>query len=169
MRGAESTIASVMRRRFSGLLLATLGALAIDPRNETKVRAAGDESLDAALASRLHRIEAAFRAGDANSLRQSFSGKGKVTVDLKEVAGGQSAYAPGQLQVIFRHIFDDSRTRDFSFDPKEVRVPSQETAFARGRWVRRGAAGGPESVDTLTFTLREESGDWRVLEIRASR
>jgi len=117
--------------------------------------------------SRLHRIETAFRDGDALSLRQSFS-RGKVRLDLRDVTDGPGSYGPGQLQAMFGRIFDRGPTREFAFRKGEVTRTSPDTAFARGRWVR-GRAGGPDCADTLTFTLHEESGDWRILEIRSSR
>jgi hypothetical protein len=116
----------------------------------------------------LRRIESAFREGDAGSLRLSFSSGGRVRVELRDLAEGQGAYGAGQLQAIFNRIFEQVRTEDFAFGKEDVRVATPGTAFARGRWVRRAPARGPETVDMLTFTLREESGDWRILEIRSS-
>lgn len=118
--------------------------------------------------SRLQRIESAFRQGDATSLRLSLSSAGKVRIDLKDLTDGPASYAPGQLQVIFDQIFEDYHTRDFAFRKQDVTVSSSGTAFARGRWVRR-TRDAQEAVDTLTFTLREEGGDWRVHEILSSR
>jgi hypothetical protein len=123
---------------------------------------------DPALSSRLRHIESAFREGDAGSLRLSFSSGGRVRVELRDLPEGQGAYGPGQLQAIFNRIFEQVRTEDFAFGKDDVRVAIPGTAFARGRWVRRAPTRGPETVDMLTFTLREESGDWRILEIRSS-
>lgn len=140
---------------------------------ETSSSSHGDalerESLDPTLSSRLRRIEAAFRNGDAGSLRLSCSSTGKVRVELPDLAGGQGSFGPGQLQVVFERIFEKSRTLEFGFGADEIRTPTPSTAFARGRWVRRAPPRGPELVETLTFTLREESRDWRILEIRSSR
>ena len=122
-----------------------------------------------ALWSRLRRIERAFVQGDANSLRLSFSTTGKLRIDLKDLTDGQTSFAPGQLQVIFGQIFQEHRTREMVFDRDDVTLSSSGTAFVRGRWVRRPQHGGAETVERLTFTLREESGDWRILEIRSSR
>jgi len=124
---------------------------------------------DEALWSRLHSIETAFVQGDASSLRSSFSSSGKLRVDLKDLADGQASYAPGQLQVIFGRIFQEQKTRVMVFDRSDLTVSPSGTAFARGRWVRRPQPGGGETVERLTFTLREERGDWRILEIRSSR
>jgi hypothetical protein len=121
---------------------------------------------DRRLASRLRRIETAFRDGDAAALRGSCAASGKVRVDLSGPAPAQGAYAAGQLQVIFGQIFRAGRTREFAIED-DVRVSAPGTAFARGRWVQ--GAGGRESELTLTFTLREEDGDWRVREIRSTR
>ncbi len=124
---------------------------------------------DQGLEVRLRRIESAFREGSAVSLRPSFSSSAKVRVDLRDLPDGQGSYGAGQLQVIFDRLFEQFRTQDFAFGTDDVRMPTHGTAFARGRWVRVGQPRGPETVDTLTFTLREESGDWRILEIRSSR
>jgi hypothetical protein len=121
------------------------------------------------LSSRLQRIESAFRDGDAAALRPCFASTGKVRVDLRSLTDGPASYGPGQLQVVFEQIFDDQRTREFAFRKQDVTVPSPGTAFAKGRWVRRARAGGQETVDTLTFTLREEKQDWRIHEILTSR
>jgi hypothetical protein len=130
---------------------------------------AGPADPERALQVRLARIETAFKTGDAVSLRSSFSDSGKVRVDLKDLPDGLGSYGPGQLQVIFGHIFDECRTQEFAFQDNDGRNPRSATTFARGRWVRRNQPRGQERVDTLTFTLRQESGDWRILEIRSSR
>ena len=117
---------------------------------------------------RLRRIEAAFRAGDAGSLRASFSSGGKMRVDLPHVAGCPASYGPGQLQAIFAEMFREGRTREFTFRRQDVTLPSRDTAFARGRWVR-DTGGTADREESLTFTLREEDGDWRIHEILAPR
>jgi hypothetical protein len=131
-------------------------------------RADTAESVPAGLLTRLQRIESAFRQGDAGSLRLSFPATGKMRVDLKGLTDGQESYGSGQLQVMFGQIFAEFRTRDFLIPQDEVRVSSQGTAFARGRWVRANRE-GVERRETLTFTLRADGGDWRILEIRSSR
>ena len=125
-------------------------------------------ALDPTWSSRLRRIESAFRRGDASSLRPAFTANGKVRVDLKDVMDGPGSYGPSQLEVIFGRIFDENVTYDFWFRDEEVTVSGPGTAFARGRW-RRFRRGGAITTDTLTFTLRQEGGDWRVHEIRSSR
>ncbi len=147
-------------------------ALAVPPFDGGRPSAAEatTESRDgAALDARLQHIEAAFREGDAARLRASFASRARVRVELPELRDGRGSYGCGQLQMIFGRIFGDVRTRDFSFAADAVAVPEPGTAFARGRWVRVPRPGGPELNDVLTFTLREEGGDWRILEIRASR
>ena len=134
----------------------------------TTAPGADEESVPASLLARLSRIESAFRQGDAGSLRVSFPATGKMRVDLKGLTDGQESYGAGQLQVIFGQIFSEFRTRDFLIPRDDVRVSSQGTAFARGRWVRADRE-GDERAETLTFTLRADGGDWRILEIRSSR
>lgn len=129
----------------------------------------GGSPVDAHLWSRLQHISSAFRQGDAEALRLSCSSGGKVRIDLRGLLDGQGVYGPGQVQVIFREIFDDYHTSDFDFARDNVKVSPPGTAFARGRWVRRSQTGGSDAVDNLTFTLREEGGDWRIQEIRSSR
>ncbi len=133
------------------------------------VAASGHAQANEAVWSRLRSIEAAFRQGDASALRLSFSTAGKVRVELKDVPGGERWYAPSQLQVIFAQIFEQYSTRELAFAKTDVTLSSSGTAFARGRWLRRARPGGPDSTDILTFTLCEEGGGWRILEIRSSR
>lgn len=130
--------------------------------------APGDEP-SPALRSRLDRIESAFRQGSAGGLRQSFSEAGKVRVDLKDLTDEPASYGCGQLQVVFARIFEENETRAFTFPRDDVTVSASGTAFARARWSRRSRPTAQESVDNLTFTLRQESGDWRINEIRSSR
>jgi hypothetical protein len=125
-------------------------------------------AVDAGLSARLRRVETAFRTGSASTLRSGLTA-GKVRVDLRELTDGAGTYGAGQLEVIFTRIFDDNRTREFTFRDEDVTVSGPGTAFARARWVRRARPGGAEATDTLTFTLREEGGDWRIHEIRSSR
>jgi hypothetical protein len=153
---------SMRRRGRDGVVVrALLAALCCAPG---AAPAAAD---GASLAVRLHRIESAFREGDAPSLRRSFT-RGRVRLDLRDLTDGPGAYGPGQLQAMFGRIFEQGPTREFTFRDGEVTRASPDTAFARGRWVR-GRPGGADCVDNLTFTLHEESGDWRILEIRSSR
>lgn len=130
---------------------------------------AAESPPDDALWSRLQRIENAFVLGDARSLRSSFASPGKLRVDLDGLTDGRASYAAGQLQVIFGQIFGENRTRELAFERREVTLSSAGTAFARGRWVREPRRGGPSTTERLTFTLREEHGDWHILEIRSSR
>jgi hypothetical protein len=150
------------RRGFAAAALAAAAGLNDSPL----LRAEGP---DPQLSSRLQRIETAFRGGDAGALRSCVASSGKVRVDLRDLTEGPASYGPGQLQVVFEQIFDDNRTREFEFRKQDVKVPSAGTAFAKGRWVRRARTGGHETVDTLTFTLREENRDWRIHEILTSR
>jgi len=126
-------------------------------------------ALEPSLSARLRGIETAFRSGDAASLRPTFPATAKVRVDLKDVMDGPGAYGPGQLEVIFGRIFEENRTRQFSLRDEDVTVSAPGVAFARGRWVRKVRQGTGDTTDTVTFTLRQESGDWRVHEIRSSR
>jgi hypothetical protein len=126
-------------------------------------------ALDPSLAARLRRIETAFRGGEAGTLRPGFTSKAKVRVDLKDVMEGPGSYGPSQLEVIFGRIFDANRTREFSFRDEDVTVTTPGVAFARARWLRKASGGGSDTADTVTFTLRQEGGDWRVHEIRSSR
>ena len=124
---------------------------------------------DAALDGRLRGIETSFRKGEAGSLRPAFTAKGKVRVDLKDVMEGPGTYGPSQLEVIFGRIFDENRTRQFAFRDEDVTVSTPGVAFARARWLRKASGGGSDVTDTVTFTLRQESGEWRIHEIRSSR
>ena len=135
----------------------------------TLVGAAPGDEPTPALRSRLSRIEGAFRSGSAGSLRQSFSETGKVRVDLKDLMDEPASYGCGQLQVVFARIFDENQTREFAFPKDDVTISAAGTAFARARWSRHARPSGQDAVDNLTFTLRQESGDWRIHEIRSSR
>ena len=153
-------------RGWRGVLAAAALAAAAGLHDSPPLQADG---ADPHLSSRLQRIESAFRDGDAGVLRSCFASTGKVRVDLRDLTDGPASYGPGQLQVVFEQIFDGNRTREFAFRKQDVTVPSAGTAFAKARWVRRARTGAQETVDTLTFTLREENRDWRIHEILTSR
>ena len=125
--------------------------------------------VEPALWSRLHRIESAFRNGDAQALRASLPESAKVRVDLRGLTNGPVSYGPSQLQVVFEQIFQDQRTREFVLPRQDVKVWALGTAFARGRWVRGQAPGAPDTLDLLTITLREDGGDWHIYEILSLR
>jgi hypothetical protein len=146
---------------FRVLALCAAGWLASAPAAR-----ADDEE---ALKSRLRRIEESFRQGNAGGLRDSCPSNGKVRVDLRGLTDGPASYAPGQLQVVFERIFAENRTREFSFRRDDLQVSAPRTAFARASWTRRGPPGAQEAAEHLTFTLREDGGDWRIQEIRSSR
>jgi hypothetical protein len=119
--------------------------------------------------SRLQRIESAFRNGDAPALRALVPGEAKVRVDLRALTDGPRSYGPGQLEVVFEQIFAASDSAELTFALEDVKVPSAGTAFARGRWTRRKGGSTPPTVEWVTFTLREQGGDWRIHEILGSR
>jgi len=123
---------------------------------------------DAGLWTQLRGIEGAFRTGNAAGLRRSCSGTGKIFVDIRS-APGRGSYGLGQVEVVFRQLFDEFRTTGFGFPRDEVQQPMPLTAFARGRWLRRPRSGGVEAGEVLTFTLRREGAAWRIQEIRSSR
>jgi hypothetical protein len=131
--------------------------------------AAGEALPSDGLDVRLRQVEDAFREGDAALLRPAFATSGKVRVDLKDLTSGQGWYASGQLQVLFARVFQDYATRALRFQTDGVTEAAPGTAFARGRWVRRPRRGGDDISETVVLTLREDKGDWRILEIRTSR
>ena len=131
--------------------------------------AAAAGPVEPALWSRLQRIEAAFRAGDAEALRPALPAEAKVRVDLPGITDGPRSYGAGQVEVVLRQVFAARPDHELTFRAKDVKVPSPGTAFARARWARKGAAGEPASTDFLTFTLREAQGGWRIHEILGSR
>jgi hypothetical protein len=119
--------------------------------------------------SRLQRIETAFRSGDAPALRALLPAEAKVRVDLRALTDGPRSYGPGQLEVVFQQIFAANEGMDLTFAAEDVKVPARGTAFARARWTRRKGGGAPGTVEWVTFTLREQAGDWRIHEILCSR
>lgn len=152
---------SMTMRGARGLRAALLGlAPALLARDAPAV-----DGLDA----RLRQVESAFREGDSAALRASFATSGKVRVDLKDLTEGLGWYACGQLQVLFSRVFQEYATRELVFRAEDVTESSAGTAFARGHWVRRPRRGGSEIAETVVLTLREEKGDWHILEIHSSR
>jgi len=135
----------------------------------TAALVAGGARASERLDMRLRQVESAFREGDATALRPSFATSGKVRVELKDFTGGPGWYASGQLQILFSRVFQDYATRELMFRTDDVTESTPGTAFARGRWVRRPRRGGDDISQTVVLTLREEKGDWRILEIRTSR
>jgi len=115
---------------------------------------------------RLHQIEMAFRKGDAAGLRRAFVDRCRVRVNFVG-SPGPRVYGPGQLEVIFEQVFRESRTEAFRFPDEDVNLTPAGTAFARGYWSRR-RSGQPLAVENLTFMLREQGGEWRILEIQSS-
>jgi hypothetical protein len=130
---------------------------------------AWSDATDESLRSRLRRVEAAFRQGDAVAVRGCFSDRAKVRVELLALTEGQGLYSAGQLQVIFTRIFEQRRTRSMSFPRGDVRIPAAGTAFARAIWVHAGTRDGDERTDALMLTLHVEGADWRIIEMRSAR
>ncbi len=138
-----------------GLVLAGARAVAAGPS-------------EPALLARLSQIEGAFRRGDARGLRAALPSSARTRLELRDIPSAQGSLAAGQLEVLFRQIFESRKTSGFQFARDAVRLSPPSTAFARARWTRKASDGG-ESVDTLTFTLRAEGDDWRIEEIRSTR
>jgi hypothetical protein len=142
-------------RRLVGLLAAFALATAAPAR------------ADDALTARLHGLAAAWRAGDAVALAAAAARSERVRLDLHEIEGGRGSYAPGQLQAWLRLLFARCETLAFDFeaDPREA---GTDWVFARADWRWRPRAGGDEARATLTWALRREGGQWRLVEIRSS-
>jgi hypothetical protein len=166
--GVRSTIRKGRALAFA-LVLGLAPPAGSRPAAAAIAGAAFENGREDALWSRLRQIEGAFREGDATALRDSLTPLGKVRLDLPQVPGCPASYGPGQLQVIFSRLFAEGATREFAFRRDEVSLSSDDTAFARARWVRHGEGSRPQPPDTLTFTLRAEGGDWRIHEILAPR
>lgn len=128
-----------------------------------------EDVADAGLRSRLRRVDAAFRQGDAATLRGCFSDKAKVRVELPGLTEGQGLYGAGQLQVIFARVFEQRRTSSMAFPRADVQIPAPGTAFARAVWVHVGTRNADVRTDSLMITLHSEGGDWRIIEMRAAR
>ena len=156
------------RARWACAVAAALAVL-FGPGRAAAAPSASPARQEEALWSRLRRIEEAFRAGDAGALRASFPGAAKIRVDLPDVPGCPASYGPGQAQVVFAQLFAAAATRDFTISGDDVTRPSDSTAFARARWVRSAPGDRSGPTHSLTLTLREEDGGWRIHEIVATR
>lgn len=145
-----------------GLLLACAAALLAVAAGPVRAQAP-----DAGLRTRLDALERALRDGNAGALRDSVSSRARVHVDLRGLTDGQQIWAAGQLEVAFAGFFAARRATGFALQHASLDRAGDDLAFVRGTWTR-SAAGGPV-VEGLAFTLRIESGDWRVFEIRTTR
>lgn len=149
-------VGSAARRGFVAGLLAVL----------VRVPLAAVED-DAALRARLDALERALRSGDADALGASVARRGRIHVDLRGLTDGQQVWGAGQLRVAFAELFAERRTSGFALQAATLSRSGEDLAFVRGTWTR-AAPGGPV-VESVSFTLRLESGDWRVFEIRTAR
>ncbi len=120
-----------------------------------------------ALGERLERLAGALRAGDADALADAATRGGRVRLDLRGIADARGSYSAGQLRAVLRRVFASLRTRAFRFD-SDAREADEATVFARGAWRVAAQEGGAETRQTLTFVLRREDGDWRIVELRSS-
>jgi hypothetical protein len=161
----------VVRRRVydRGKTAGGWSALALAVLLWAAAAAAPAEPVEPSLWSRLRRIEAAFRAGDAQALRGLLPAEAKVRVDLPGLTDGLRSYGPSQLEVVFRQIFADREGFELVFRPEDVKVPATGTAFARARWTRPGDPGALVPPAYVIFTLRADGGVWRIHEILGSR
>ncbi len=113
---------------------------------------------------RLLAIAAAWRSGDARAIARYCTRAGRVQFDL---AGAQGSYGAEQLEMVLARVFERRQTRSFAFEDDE-REAAAATAFARANWEHRARAGGRETREMLTFALRLEGGEWRIVEMRSS-
>ena len=152
----------VSHRRWL-LAVSLLSLTLFAPRSQAR-----PESIPAPLSNRLSQLQDAFRDGNAAALRAACTQSGKVRVEMRNFPSGQGSFGASQLEVIFRQIFKEQRTRELRFPRDDVKLSPPGTAFARGAWVHR-PVGGAETTETLTVTLRAEGDDWRIQEIRSAR
>lgn len=114
-------------------------------------------------------LEAAFRAGDADALRPVLPDHTKVLLDLESFSRPMSHYAPEQVVLIFRRIFDECAVLRFDLDRKRASPPDSRLTYVPAAWSCRNRAGGTQEARVQFLLVPDEAGRYRVREIKEVR
>ncbi len=129
----------------------------------------GDRSipLEDSLVRCLRQIEAAFRAGDAARLRDVLPVESRVLVGLESFSRRKGYYAPDQVVLIFRSIFERVRVEHFRLDLKRGSL-TREMYYVRAIWSVRGRTSAVKDCQ-LQFMVRKEGTSYFIREIKEVR
>ena len=123
--------------------------------------------LEPALVRCLRQIEAAFRAGDAARLQEVLPAESRVLVALESFSRRKDYYAPDQVVLIFRKIFEQVRVDRFRLDLKRGSL-SREVYYVPATWSVRGRTSAVKDCQ-LQFMVRKEGASYFVREIKEVR
>lgn len=111
-------------------------------------------------------IETACRIGDHDALTGLLDAHG-VRLNLGPLPERTSDLTPSQAYYVFKTLFQDRRTVEFSFEKHQEVDGGRLHAVAT--WVFTTPASGPETRQRVLFTLAHGDDGWKVTEITAWR
>jgi hypothetical protein len=121
---------------------------------------------------RLGAIRSAFVKNDPDALARQFPTKDRVFVSLPRFEAG-AFLGPGPLRALLNRIAREARTVEFVFvDPERASAAASENSvYLKAEWTYRPADGDASRTEELYLSLRRqpEDGEWRVVELKASR
>ena len=126
---------------------------------------------EAGLVRRLETIRLAFARGDADALSRQFVREGRVSVTLPQV-GYRGLLGPAPLRAILQQLFAECRTVRFEYSQPLTGTGGADVqnAYVKAAWQYRTAAGEERGSDVYLAVRRApDSGDWHLVELRASQ
>jgi ketosteroid isomerase-like protein len=125
------------------------------------------------VAPRLDAIRAAFLRNDASALAQQFPAKDRVYVALPRFETG-AFLGPGPLRALLGRLTRETRTTDFTFIEPERAIAaaaSGDVVFLKAHWTYRTSDSQAARSDEIYLSVRRqpEDGEWRIVELKASR
>ena len=127
-------------------------------------RAAEQGSLVPGLLRSLRQIENAFRHADLRSLIAVLPRDSKVLVGMETFSQPKAYYAPDQVVLIFRKVFQEVRVLSFDLEPDGA-DPHSELVYVPATWSVRRPMSGTKAI-RLQFTLRQEGDAYYVRGIK---
>jgi hypothetical protein len=147
------------RGRLRQTCLALLLALACVPSQQ-----AAESDIHPGLLRSLRQLESAFRHADVRSLVGVLPRESKVLVGLETFSQPKAYYAPDQVVLIFRKVFNNVRVVSFHLEPDGLK-PRSELLYVPATWSVRRSSSGTKDI-RLQFTLRKEGDAYYVRGIQ---
>ena len=124
--------------------------------------------LEPALVQSLREIEAAFRAGDAGRLEEVLPRESRVLVALSSLSHRKGYFAPDQVVLIFRSVFEAFPTERFELDLERGSLTRGELYYVPAAWSTRQPSSAVKDCH-LQFMIRKEGSSYFIREIKEVR
>lgn len=115
----------------------------------------------------ISRIGAAFEAGDASHLEDCLV-RSRIFLSLRAKGDQQGFFGPSQIKFMFDRLFEERKTRDFTYDSEDIEFARDGSVSFRATWTYVVLDEDELVAELLRFKMERSGDDWQVSEIRST-